>query len=229
MDSRFVAPPVVKICGVQDPLAAEVAARAGASVIGVIMAPSRRHVEPEAVRGIRDYLRDLDLNVPVVCVVVNETAESLNDRIERSGIDMVQLSGDETPDLFDDVPVRVIKAIRVRPEQSRDDVEREIDKWLDRPRPVEAILLDAYVEGHFGGTGLRADWVLAAELAERYPLMLAGGLTPENVGEGVLQVRPFGVDASSGVETSGVKDHAKIEAFISAFRDAIAALNTTQK
>ncbi|MDQ3539320.1 MAG: phosphoribosylanthranilate isomerase, partial [Chloroflexota bacterium] len=144
--------------------------------------------------------------------------------IERSGIGMVQLSGDETPDLLDHVAIPVIKAIRLPPGQSAEDAARAIDPWLDHRRPVEAIMLDAHVAGHYGGTGHRADWTIAAELAVRYPIILAGGLTPANVHDGIRQVAPFGVDVSSGVETDGIKDHQKIRDFIAACHLATASM-----
>lgn len=210
---------MVKICGIRDQAAADVAVRAGASALGVLLAPSRRQIAPEIARDIKS-----DLRVAIVGVVVNETGESLNDLIERSGIDMVQLSGDETPDLLDHVAIPVIKAIRLPPGQSAKDAARAIDPWLDHRRPVEAILLDAHVEGHYGGTGSRVDWSIAAELAERYPLILAGGLTPESVSDAIRQVAPFGVDVSSGVETDGIKDHQKIRDFITACHLATASM-----
>lgn len=192
-------------------MAGDVAERAGASALGVVFAPSRRQVSPETAREIRG-----DGGIPVVGVVVNETAESLNDLIERSGIDLVQLSGDELPDLLDHLAIPVFKVIRLPPEQSVSDAERTINPWLDHRRPVEAILLDAHVAGRYGGTGRRVDWTIAAELAGRYPVILAGGLTPKNVSDGIRRVAPFGVDVSSGVETNGTKDHQKIREFVAA-------------
>lgn len=210
---------LLKICGIRDPITAGVAAQAGATAIGVMFAPSRRRVDPETARDIKG-----DVGVPLVGVVVNETAKSLDELIERSMIDMVQLSGDETPDLLEHIPIPVIKAIRLRPGQDIDDAARVIDPWLDHHHPVEAVMLDAHSEGHYGGTGLLADWTIASKLAERYPLILAGGLTAENVSDGVRRVAPIGVDVSSGVETDGVKDHQKIRAFIAAFHEATSAM-----
>lgn len=203
--------PMVKICGIRDRAAADVAVSAGASALGVMLAPSRRQVSPEIARDLVN-----DPRISVVGVVVNETAESLSDLIERSGIDLIQLSGDEPSDLLDHLAIPVIKAIRLQPGQSVNDAERTIARWLDHRHPVDAILLDAHVAGHYGGTGRRVDWTIAAELAERYPVILAGGLTPENVSDGIRQVAPFGVDVSSGVETNGTKDHQKIREFVAA-------------
>lgn len=207
---------LVKICGIRDRSTADVAERAGATAIGVVLAPARRRISPETAREI-----GRDREVPIVGVVVNEAEGSLHEVIELSGIDVVQLSGDEAPALLDAVAIPVIKAIRLIAGQTPDDARRVIDPWLDHRHPAEVILLDAHVDGQYGGTGCRADWSIAAALAERYPIILAGGLTAENVRAGIQQVAPLGVDVSSGVETSGVKDHAKIRRFVSVARDAM--------
>lgn len=228
MRNPMLVNPTVKICGVQDLRTAEAAIRFGATALGVMFARSRRRIDPDAARQIRDTLvTRTNVHVPIVGVVVNETAETLHALVGQSGIDMIQLSGDESPRLLEDFQVPVIKAIRLRPGPGIEEARRLIEPWLQHRQPVEAILLDAYADGHYGGTGLRADWELAADLAERYPLMLAGGLTPENVAESVRQVMPFGVDVSSGVETAGVKDPARIEGFIAASRAAFGRLSHT--
>lgn len=206
---------VVKICGIRDRNAADVAVRAGASTIGVMLAPSSRRISPDTAREIAS-----GKEVPVVGVVVNEPEGSLHDVIARTGIDIVQLSGDEAPDLLDTIEIPVIKTIRVAAGGIVDDAKRLIDPWLDHRRPVMAILLDAHVEGQYGGTGRRTDWTIAAALAGTYPIILAGGLTAANVGEGIRQVAPYGVDVSSGVETNGNKDHSKIRAFVASARAA---------
>lgn len=227
MPDLVLANPTVKICGIRDLQTAEVAIRFGAGALGMMFAPSRRRVDPTEVRLIRDSLAEAKPHVSVVGVVVNETARTLDALVEQSGIDMIQLSGDESPQLLDQLQVPVIKAIRIKPGSGEEEARRVIDPWLEHRRPVAAILLDAYVDGHYGGTGLRSDWELAARLAERYPLMLAGGLTPENVAASVQQVLPFGVDVSSGVETAGVKDPTKIRRFLAASLAAFASVVPT--
>lgn len=219
MTSALLREPMIKICGICDPIAAGVAGRAGAGAIGVMFASSRRQIAPEIARDISGAVR-----IPVVGVVVNETAVSLNDLIARSGIDIVQLSGDETPDLLDHIAIPAIKVIRLSPGRNAADAERAIDPWLNHRHPVEAILLDAHVPGYYGGTGHRADWTIAAKLAVRYPIILAGGLTPANVHDGIRKVAPFGVDVSSGVETNGIKDHQKIRDFIVASHNATGSM-----
>jgi phosphoribosylanthranilate isomerase len=96
----------------------------------------------------------------------------------------------------------------------------EIDSYRSSPEPPLGIVIDGYAEESAGGTGARADWRLAAEIASSHPIILAGGLDPDNVGVAIRQVRPLGVDVSSGVEIDGVKDAGRIEAFIRAARTA---------
>lgn len=95
-----------------------------------------------------------------------------------------------------------------------------VDPWLDHANPVQAVLIEASSAGHFGGTGVVADWELASRLAEIYPTILAGGLTPDNVVRGIETVRPQGVDVSSGVETGGNKNPERIRNFVQRARNA---------
>jgi phosphoribosylanthranilate isomerase len=129
------------------------------------------------------------------------------------GLDLVQLSGDESWDLCEKLSRPVLKAVKVRDGTSAEEIIAAL-------RPGAVPLLDTHVEGALGGTGRLFDWSVAAEVAQRFPIVLAGGLTPENVGEAVRRVRPWAVDVSSGVETEGVKDAEKICAFIAAVREA---------
>ncbi|MBC8078561.1 MAG: phosphoribosylanthranilate isomerase, partial [Chloroflexales bacterium] len=154
--------------------------------------------------------------VQVVGLFVNESAAAISAVAEQVGLDSVQLSGDEPPALADALALPVIKAIRL-------DGSAAEEAWLDRPtdRPL---LLDAHVPGAYGGTGQRADWARAALLARQRPLLLAGGLSPENVAAAIAQVRPWGVDVSSGVEVDGHKDVGRMRAFIANARAAQAQL-----
>lgn len=206
----------MKICGLRDAEAARVAVMSGADALGFILAPSRRQVSPEHVRSVRESLKQgFDTLPPMVGVVVNAGAGQISHDVDVSGIDMIQLSGDESPDLLDEIDVPVIKALRFATGTSVDVARKEVASWLDRLRPARWVLVEGHAEGSYGGTGTRADWALAAELAAEFPVWLAGGLHPDNVGEAIAAVRPFGVDVSSGIETGGAKDHAKIETFVS--------------
>jgi len=203
---------VIKICGVRSVDIALAAGNAGATTIGFMLAPSKRQV---TVARIREILGAMPGARPeAAAVMVNPSAGEVASAIDHAGVEIVQLSGDEDPSILDDLDTTVWKAVRFAPGTTVDDARRSIDPWLDHRRPVTNILVDAAVTGRYGGTGHRADWDLAAALAELYPLILAGGLKPGNVEDAIIAVRPLGVDVSSGVETDGAKDPPLIHDFV---------------
>jgi phosphoribosylanthranilate isomerase len=194
----------VKICGntnLDDTMAA---VQAGADAVGfVFYKKSPRAVEPKAAAEIISRLPPF---VVPVGVFVNEELGTVRRILEDCNIPLAQLHGDESPQYCAELGRSVIKAIRLR---DRGDLERMT------LYQVAGFVLDAFVEGVPGGTGVTIDWDLASEAQVMGPIILAGGLTPDNVLEAVRQARPYGVDVSSGVEASpGRKDHAKIRAFI---------------
>lgn len=197
----------VKICGIADTDAALVAAEAGADAIGFIFAPSRRRVTIERAKAIAAALGPF---VTKVGVFVDEEHRRIEDIVGAVTLDMVQLHGRETPEFCDGFPVPVMKAIRVSDSTSLAAVGRY---------RAAAILLDSYDPETAGGTGRTFDWDLAAQAAHSARVVLSGGLTPENVIEAIERVRPYGVDVSSGVETDGKKDHAKIREFVRRVRE----------
>jgi phosphoribosylanthranilate isomerase len=205
---------VIKICGLRTVEQALVAAEAGADLIGLVFAPSRRRIEVAQAVAIRDALERIPNRPQVVGLFVNSPPAAICDIVERCGLDVIQLSGDEPVALLDQLPsYQILKAIRLN------DGAGEAE-WLangphhDRTR----LLVDAHVAGAYGGTGITADWSKSATLASQRQILLAGGLTPANVGQAIQQVQPWGVDVSSGVETDGSKDSVKIRAFIAAVR-----------
>jgi phosphoribosylanthranilate isomerase len=147
--------------------------------------------------------------VTTVGLFVNQPTHWVRVMAERCGVDAFQFQGDETPEYCEAFRQRAIKAIRVQDGAS-------LDRMAEYR--VRAFVLDAYSEGEYGGTGQRFDWDLAVPAKAYGRIILAGGLTPDNVAEAVRRVRPFAVDVSSGVEGSvkGTKDHGKIRAFIQA-------------
>ena len=214
----------MKICGLRDTTSALAASEAGATAIGFMLAPSRRRIAPTGAREILERL-PIGTGLPLaVGVVVNESPVSISRLVDETGLDLIQLSGDEEPSVLDNLQIRIWKVLRFPAGTGLDGARRAIEPWFDHARPVEAILLDASVAGHYGGTGHVADWDLAAHLAREYPVILAGGLNPENVATAIDVVRPFGVDVSSGVETDGIKDPARITAFV---HSALAAFGST--
>ncbi len=189
------------------------AVMAGADLIGIVLAPSRRRVDSERARDIaaaaREQAHEKERAVEIVGVFVNETPESINALAREIGLDRAQLSGHEDIALARRIAVPVVKAVRF-------DAHPTEAAWLAQER--WPLLADAKVDGAYGGAGILADWARAAELAARRTLWLAGGLTPANVAAAIERVRPVVVDVSSGVETAGVKDLAKVTAFIRAVR-----------
>lgn len=208
---------LVKICGLRDVTAARAALDAGADFVGFVLAPSRRQLTPEQVRSI---VAALPAGSPTVGVFVNESAAVVNRVVERCLLAYAQLSGDEPPEVVAAVRAPVLKALRV-PRPGSAGPSPAIEEAMAAYRSiVSAFLLDAYDPTAYGGTGQTCDWHLAAQLSRYNPTFLAGGLTPENVGQAVRVVRPFGVDVSSGVEVDGQKDPARIAAFVEAVRRA---------
>lgn len=218
---------LVKICGVSTSAQALAAARAGADLIGLVFyAPSHRAVTVSEATTITASLRDEGHRTLVVGLFVNEPAELVNRVGHKAGLDLVQLSGDEPSDVLPQVDLPLLRTVRIGASDDVDLIRQRVrrDEAAVGGRPPGplgqplTLLLDARVAGAWGGTGEHVDWSVARHLAREYPAILAGGLTPENVGEAVATARPFGVDVSSGVETERVKDTDKIRRFIHAVR-----------
>ena len=197
----------VKICGITRTTDALAAADAGADALGFMFyVSSPRCVNHERAAQI---IRELPPFVARVGVFVNPTEAEVREAIARCGLDTLQFHGEETPEFCRKFGLKVIKAFRIRDAASLQ---------ATGAYSGEAWLLDSYVAGQLGGTGSRFNWDLAVEaVRSRRPVILAGGLTPENAAEAVRQVRPYGLDVSSGVESApGLKDAAKVHAFIAA-------------
>lgn len=208
---------LVKICGIRTLAPALVAAAAGADLIGFVFAPSRRQVSPAEAAAIAAAVRAAPGPRPRLAgLFVNAAPPTIAAVAAEVGLDLVQLSGDEPAEHAGQIALPILKAIRM-------DGSAAEAAWLrlaEGGASGVTLLVDAHVPGSYGGTGVMADWGRAAALARRAPVVLAGGLSPANVGEAIAAVRPLGVDVSSGVETDGVKDPLKIEAFIGAARAA---------
>ena len=200
----------VKICGITRPEDAELAAGLGAWAIGFnFWAGSKRRCDPAVAAGIARALRR---KVEPVGVFVNPTLDEVARHVEGVGLTHIQLHGDEGPAFCTAVAqrtgARVIKALRVGSGADIRDAERY---------HTDFHLLDAAAGKAYGGTGRTWDWALAAMRHSPVPVILSGGLTPENVADGIAAVRPWGVDVASGVEAEpGIKDPAKMEAFFAA-------------
>jgi len=210
----------IKICGIRDKAHALAAVEAGADFIGLVFAPSQRQVSPAKACEIASAVKKSSNTTKVVGVFVNAPSPQVNELSDFCALDWVQLSGDESWEYCLEVVRPVIKAIRVD-QQSPQELYAELSAG-SKLLPAQGFitLLDSRVEGKYGGTGESFNWNLAQEVAKRFPVIIAGGLDPENVARLIERVAPWGVDVSSGVETRGVKDIVKIKAFIEAVRKA---------
>ena len=217
---------IVKVCGITNLEDALCAVDAGADMLGFIFyPPSPRSIRIEFARKIAGELRNRTIadrpltSTQLVGVFVDETPEIMRRMLDECGLDLAQLSGNETPETLAAMRGRAYKAVRnaadaaifsarpARPEELRPDV-----------------LLEADHPTLYGGSGERADDALAAHLARRHRVLLAGGLTPLNVTQAIRTAQPWGVDVASGVELrKGKKDHAKVRAFVRAAKQPIAA------
>lgn len=202
----------IKICGITNTEDAEVAVAAGADALGFIMyRKSPRWIEPAVARSI---IAGLPPFVLPVGVFVNEEAEKVRTLMDECGFALAQLHGDESALYCQNLGRPVLKALRLK-DRGRLLALAEFQGRAN----VRGILIDAFSDQAYGGTGQTVDWTLAEEAARSTPVILAGGLNPSNVAGAIQVVRPYGVDASSGVEKSpGKKDHHKLKAFIEAAR-----------
>ncbi len=201
------------------------AVEAGADYLGFNFYPkSVRFIEKQACAEITSVLKKEHSQIKLVGVFVNSSFEEVQDILNACSLDLAQLHGDETPEMVASFHGKAFKAIRL----SAESVETSVYPFLQsvdnirypfQKSALPALLVDAAVKDVYGGSGVTADWNGAAELAKKVPLLLAGGLTPENVAEAVGRVKPWGVDVASGVESApGKKDPSRMKAFVQAIK-----------
>jgi len=209
----------VKICGISDIASAVAACDAGADYLGMVFAPSRRQVTPVQARKIVDAILQLASRPQIVGVFVNQPAAEVNRITDYCRLDWVQLSGDEDWGYCQKISTPLIKVFHIAPDARQAEVSTAVWKGYSFVPPKQLIcLLDSAVAGTYGGTGTPFHWQIAKAVASRFSVMIAGGLTPENVCELMQLTQPWGVDVSTGVETDGKKDIVKIKAFIATVR-----------
>ena len=202
--------PKVKICGITNAEDASVAVEAGADALGfVFYRKSPRYIEPTLARQI---IMNLPPLVIPVGVFVDEDQQVVRSLMDDCGLEIAQLHGNESAIYCKELGRTILKALRVKDRSTF----LALAEYRGRAG-VRGFVLDAFSEQAYGGTGQVVDWQLAAEAAKAANILLAGGLTPDNVTKAIQAVQPYGVDVSSGVERApGKKDHEKVRAFISA-------------
>ena len=215
----------VKICGIRTLDDALVAVDAGADLIGMVFVPERhRRITADAAKIIVEGVRDSVGPVPrIVGLFADQLLDEVNAIVEYVGLDLAQLCGKESVEYAGQVTCAVIKVVHVAESATATDDAGTGARVKDFSGVGHLVTLDRYVEGIQGGTGKGFDWGVAASLSQAgLPFLLAGGLSPENVAQAITEVRPWGVDVSSGVETGGDKDHQKIRDFMRNARAAAA-------
>ncbi len=200
----------IKICGIKTAEEVALINRYPITYMGLIFAPSKRQVTPETARMLRGLLKP---EISAVGVFVNEAAETVNELVLSCNLQVVQLHGDESVDYCRQMKAKVWKSISVKDEESLKAVETYAPY-------VDAILLDTYSDGQTGGTGKSFNWDLVKSLSEKYPIILAGGLAPDNVVTAINTVHPQVVDLNSGLETNLIKDPQKVALLFENLKEA---------
>lgn len=211
---------MVKICGLSEEEHAVAAAESGADYLGFVFAPSRRRVLPDVAARVCHVVSGMRSCPLLVGVFVDERPDAVNAIARDCGLDVVQLSGEETAAYAAHIDYPVIRTVRVARETTSGQVLDFVASYRQQAAREIRFLLDAASGTARGGTGASFDWEVARQVAARCPVMVAGGLTPANVGEVVRRSDPWGVDVSSGMERDGRKNPTLIQAFIAAVRAA---------
>lgn len=198
----------IKICGLTNLEDARKAVGLGADALGFVFAESPRRISPESAAGI---VRSLPPILTCVGLFVDESPPAVRRVIKECRLDALQFHGNESPDYCRQFSLKIIKAFRIKNGNSLKAIPHY---------QVDAYLLDTYVEGTSGGTGESFNWDLALRAKEfSRPIILAGGLGPDNVAEAIRRVRPYGIDVSTGIEAEpGKKDHKKMKEFMKIVR-----------
>jgi phosphoribosylanthranilate isomerase len=211
----------IKICGIKNEADALGVAEAGADFIGLVFASSPRQVTPELANKITSALKKNKAKVKSVGVFVNMPLPTVKIIADDCSLDWIQLSGDESWEYCRELEKPVIKVIKFDSHKLVTTIDKQISegkKMMGKNKYM--VLLDTVAKDKYGGTGEVFDWNIAKPIVEKYPVIIAGGLNPRNVGEAIKTLKPWGVDVSTGIETKGVKDMKKIISFIAAVRKA---------
>ncbi|MBN1369667.1 MAG: phosphoribosylanthranilate isomerase [Dehalococcoidaceae bacterium] len=206
----------IKICGIRDAATARYCAGLGIDYIGLVLTESPRRISLEAACEIGVSLDGIEGRPRLAGVFVNQDYRTVNDVLHYCNLDVVQLSGDENMDYISRIEAPCIKSVHVLPSSTETELLYRVESLCGTDRTGARVLLDNRPDHRYGGSGKSFNWALAGKICARFPVMVAGGLTGQNVGTMVDKLQPWGVDVSSGVEKDGVKDPRLIKDFVAA-------------
>lgn len=205
----------IKICGIKTEEHAVAVAEAGADFLGMVFAPSPRQINQTQAKKIALALHSRNLQIQKVGVFVNTPLPTILRIADTCALDWIQLSGDEPWAFCRELKRPIIKVVRVSRNYRAEDIAKHLEYSSKRLGDQQHIfMLDSNAREKYGGTGTRFNWKLAAPITQKFPVIVAGGLKPDNVTQAIEILSPWGVDVSSGVETKGAKDLDKIHKFI---------------
>lgn len=208
----------IKICGIRDVATANLCAGLGADYIGLVFAESPRRISAETAREIAGSLAGLPERPRIVGVFVNQDYLFVNNILCSCRLDIAQLSGDESIDYIKQIEAPCIKSLHVLSTVPETELLGRVEALYRFAGSGVRVLLDSRPDHRYGGSGRTFDWALAGKICARFPVMVAGGLTAQNVAGMIERLQPWGVDVSSGVEADGAKDDSLIREFVAAVK-----------
>jgi phosphoribosylanthranilate isomerase len=209
----------IKICGISKLAHVLETANLGIDFLGLVFAKSPRQISPGKARELVEIAHKSNNRSLMVGVFVNHDVKEVNRIADYCPLDWVQLSGDESWEYCLEISKPIIKVIRIPTTGTVSDISADLtkgDKVVNRKNII--VLLDTMTPNSYGGSGHNFNWQLVKNVKSKFPLIIAGGLTPDNVSRLIKQIRPWGVDVSSGVEINGIKDISRIKSFVQAVR-----------
>jgi len=202
----------IKICGVKTIEASRTAAMSGADFIGMVFVDNvKRKISIETAQSIITDIRKTNKKTKIVGLFRNQNSKYVIEVINHLGLDLIQLCGNENLHDFTETPIEIFKQIRIKNSDNTTSISKEVNSFAESDIGV---FLDSYDESLPGGTGIKFNWQLVAEIANKKNVFLGGGLNPKNVISAIKEVDPWGVDVSTGVEKNGEKDSSLIRSFI---------------
>lgn len=211
----------IKICGIRDVATAHYCARLGIDYIGLVLTRSPRRINPETAREITGSLAVFPRRPRIVGVFAGQDYRKVNELVRFCALDIVQLSADENSDYIRRIDAPCFKSVHITPSITETELLNRVETLLQSDHPGLKVLLDSHPDHRYGGSGQIFEWAVAGETCARFPVMIAGGLSGQNVVGMLEKLHPWGVDVSSGVEKDGAKCPGLISNFVSAVKGSL--------